>query len=191
MTRDKSEKSFRCHKCEEDFWGSDSFHGAYTIMRSDVKNVQLCLKCTYETTATWSGEAYYLRGQIEREIENCIMQHGIDRHADVKRIAYEKVLDLIDNSEMFNGYNKRSGYGRDLSNTELEARRIVHGEFKINFEEQIKLTRNGFRYLVDGLIPMKGKEKDIVLEFDSDYWHSTDEQKEKDRYKDSKLIAWK
>jgi hypothetical protein len=39
-----------------------------------------------------------------------------------------KKEDLMDNSIIFNGYNERSGYGRDLSSTELAARRIVHGE---------------------------------------------------------------
>jgi very-short-patch-repair endonuclease len=87
---------------------------------------------------------------------------------------------------MFNGYNARSGYGRDLSSTELAARRIVHGENKINFEEQIKLCVPGYRCIVDGLISMGSKQ--IALEFDSDYWHRTEEQKEKDSNKDSILI---
>jgi very-short-patch-repair endonuclease len=84
----------------------------------------------------------------------------------------------MDNCVMFNGYNDRTGYGRDISSNEVEARRIVHGEFKINYEERIKLSGLDYRYVVDGYIPA-GRKK-IVLEFDSDYWHRTEQQKEKD-----------
>jgi very-short-patch-repair endonuclease len=132
--------------------------------------------------SSWTGEFDILRAQIEREKENCIRQHKIDRNADAKRIVYEKVLDLIDNSIMFNGYNERSGYRKDKSNMELEARRKIHGDCKVNFEEQVQLTAGvNYRYVVDGLLPGK---KPVVLEFDSPYWHSTPEQKEYDNRKD-------
>jgi very-short-patch-repair endonuclease len=149
------------------------------------------MKCLNETVATWNGESNNLRAQIEREKENCIRQHKINRNADAKRIAYEKVLDLIDNSIMFNGYNERTGYsreisyGREISSTELEAREIVHGEFKINFEEQVRLAEG---HLVDAYIPIE--KKWIVLEFDGAYWHRTEEQKVRDREKDAALTMY-
>lgn len=172
---------FTCTKCKVRFWGLDSFHGEYRVRHDDVKNIQLCMKCLKETEAVWVGEPNYLKGQIEREIENWTRQHKVDRNADAKRIICEQVLDLMDNSNIFNGYNERAGYGRDLSNTELEARRIVHGEFKINFEEQVR-DRG---YLIDGVLTI-GK-KDIALEFDGGYWHRTDEQKERDKMRDTVL----
>src|SRR5688500_13275434 len=98
MSKKKEEPDeFTCSKCKEKFRGLDTFHGEYRIMRSDVKDIQLCMKCLNETAATWDGELNNLRGQITREIENCIRQHRIDRYADAKIPAYEKVLDLIDN----------------------------------------------------------------------------------------------
>jgi very-short-patch-repair endonuclease len=185
MKRKKEDTEFRCSMCKEEFRGLDSFHGEYRVMRGVVKNVQLCLKCLYETTALWGGEFNSFRGQIKREIENCIRQHRRDKNADAKRTAYEKVLDLIDSSVMFNGYNERSGYGRDLSGLELDARRMIHGTFKINFEEQIRL---GGGQLVDGLIPLE--KNPIVLEFDG-WRHGIDEQKERDKKKDNILTMYR
>ena len=94
-------------------------------------------------------------------------------------------MDLIDNTVILNGYNERSGYNRDLSSLELEARRIIHGEFKINFEEQIRI---GGRYLVDGLIPLE--KNPVVLEFDG-WRHGIEEQKERDQKKDATLSLYK
>ena len=185
MSKKGEPDEFRCSKCNVKFRGLDSFHGEYRIKRGDVKNIQLCMKCLYETISSWDGEFNNLRAQIEREKEICIRQHKIDRNADAKRIAYEKVLDLIDNSIMFNGYNERTGYGREISSTELEAREIVHSEFKINFEEQVK-SRPG--YLIDGIIPIENNC--IVLEFDGAYWHRTEEQKVRDREKDVALTMY-
>lgn len=184
MTK-KDPDEFTCSKCNVKFRGLDSFHGEFRIRTSGIKNIQLCIKCLYETISSWAGEFIKLRAQIEREKEYCIRQHKIDRHADAKRTVYEKVLDLIDSSIMFNGYNERSGYGRDLSTIELEARRIMHGEFKINFEEQIRLAS---RHLVDGVIPIE--KNYIVLEFDGAYWHSKEEDKERDRKKDSDMTRY-
>jgi very-short-patch-repair endonuclease len=186
MTKRKEHIEFRCSKCKVGFRGVDSFHGEYRISIGGVTKIQLCMKCLNEMMAVWNGECNYLRGHIEKEIESCTKQHVIDKCADAKRTAFEKVLDLMDNSTMFNGYNERSGYGRDLSSTELAARRIVHGENKINFEEQIGIRVQGYRCIVDGLIPIGRKQ--IVLEFDSDYWHRTEEQKERDSNKDSILV---
>jgi very-short-patch-repair endonuclease len=182
MSKKKEPDEFRCSKCIANFRGSDSFHGEFQVRRGSVLKIQLCMKCLYETIAGWDGEFNNLRAQIEREKENCIRQHKIDRNADAKRIAYDKVLDLIDNSTMYNGYNERTGYVRELSGTEIEGRRIVHSEYKINFEEQVK---TGSGHIVDGLIH-RGK-KWIALEFDSAYYHSTEEQKERDRKKDAAL----
>jgi len=181
MTKSSDVSEFDCSKCYIHFLGLPSFHGEYRVRHGDVKNIQLCMKCLNETMAAWVGEPNYLRGQIEREIEKCIRQHKVDRNADAKRTAYEKILDLMDNSTMFNGYNERAGYGRDLSNTELEARRIVHSDFKINFEEQVRVGG----YLMDGLVKI-GREE-IDLEFDGGYWHRTEEQKERDRLRDTAL----
>ena len=127
MTK-KEHIEFRCYKCKVGFRGVDSFHGVYRVSIGGVTNIQLCMKCLNETMAVWNGEAKFLRGHIEKEIESCTRQHRIDKYADAKRTTFEKVLDLMDNSIIFNGYNERSGYGRDLSSTELAARRIVHGE---------------------------------------------------------------
>ena len=188
MTKKKEPDEFTCSKCKVKFRGLDSFHGEYRVMRGDVLNVQLCLKCLYETVSSWNGEFDIFRAQIEREKENCIRQHKIDRNADAKRIVYEKMLDLIDNSIMFNGYNEHSGYRKDKSSMELQARRIIHGDCKVNFEEQVQLTnRSHYSYVVDGLILGK---KPVVLEFDSAYWHSTPEQKEYDNRKDVMLSEY-
>jgi very-short-patch-repair endonuclease len=72
-----------------------------------------------------------------------------------------------------------------LSQLELKARRIIRNEFKINCEEQPRLYGDYYSYKVDGLVDTEGKS--IALEYDGPYHHSTVEQKEKDRYKDSKL----
>jgi hypothetical protein len=146
----KTENEFTCSKCEERFFGVDSFHGEHRVTQNGVKNIQLCMKCSAETIAFWKGEYYYLRGQVEWEIRNCTREHGVNRYANERRVAYEKELELMDNCVMFNGYNNRTGYGRDMSSTEVEARRIVHGEFKINYEEQIKLSGPDYHYVVDG-----------------------------------------
>jgi very-short-patch-repair endonuclease len=185
MTK-KGIPDFVCFKCKERFLGLDSFHGEYRIRHGGVKNIQLCEKCLRETDALWWDETKTIGRHIQEKIEYHTEQHGIDRHADAKRTAYEEISDLLTNqSTIFNGNNSKVGYGRDLNKLELRARRIVHDKFKINCEEQVQLTVQGRRYVVDGLIMLKGKE--VVLEYDSDYYHNTEQQREKDRYKDLML----
>jgi very-short-patch-repair endonuclease len=89
---------------------------------------------------------------------------------------------------IFDGNNSRSGYLGDQSKLELMARKIVHEEFMINCEEQVMITKQGERFIVDGLITLKGKS--VVLEFDSEYYHSTKQQKERDSYKDRVLTEY-
>jgi len=130
-----------------------------------------------------NGEFNNFLRQIERLRANCIRQHRTDKNADATRIAYENVMDLIQNSVIYDGYNYRPGYGKGINNFELESRRIFHGDCKINFEEQVKV---GSGHIVDGLIPLKGSP--IVLEFDG-YRHETEEEKERDRNRDEILAV--
>jgi hypothetical protein len=67
--------------------------------------------------------------------------------------------------------------------------KTVHEGFKINCEEQVIITVQGERFEVDGLI-QASKRKDVVLEYDSDYYHSKEQQKERDRYKDFMLTEY-
>jgi hypothetical protein len=89
---------------------------------------------------------------------------------------------------MFNGNNSRTGYGRDLTKLELRAHKIVHDDFMINCEGQVLLTVQGSRFLVDGFINVKGNE--VVLEYDSAYYHSSEQEKERERYKDFMLTKY-
>jgi hypothetical protein len=89
---------------------------------------------------------------------------------------------------IFDGNNFKCGYQGDQSRLELMARKIIHENFMINCEEQVQLIVKGERFVVDGLITLKGKE--VVLEYDSEYYHSTEQQKERDNYKDHILTEY-
>ena len=169
---------FDCYKCKHRFQGQASFQGEYTLYRGDVKKIQLCSKCCRETNALWLNETKTIERHIKEKIEYYARQHGIDKYADAIRTAYEEELCLLTKeSVIFNGNNSRIGYGRDLNKFELRARNIVHDDFMINCEEQVQLTVDGNRFVVDGYIQIKGKE--VVLEYDSDYYHSTEAAKRK------------
>jgi very-short-patch-repair endonuclease len=186
MAKKKGEPDeFTCFKCRVKFRGQASFHGEYRQIYGGVTEIRLCCKCTFETGALWNGESKSIERQIKEKIDYCVSQHGIVKYADAKRTAYEEILDLVSNHcIIFNGDNLKSHWGRDITQLELTARRIIHNEFKINCEEQVKLID---RYTVDGLIETEGKS--IALEYDG-YHHSTNEQKEKDRHRDSMLFEY-
>ena len=188
MTRRKEIPGFECTKCDQMYLGLDSFHGEYSISHGEVKNVHLCSKCLAETVALWNGEPKLIERHFIKEIEKWTSLHALDRSADAKRVANEVALDYIRNCVTFDGYNDRSGWGRDLTGLEQTARKIVHDDFRINCEEQVRIRVLSSRYIVDGLIHLKGK--DVVLEYDSDYYHGTEEQKEKDSYKDFQLTHY-
>ena len=63
---------------------------------------------------------------------------------------------------------------------EIAIRNVLIGR-NVPFIEQAEIGR----YRVDFLIP----NKNIVIECDGEYWHSSPESKEKDRFRDVKLIA--
>ena len=177
---------FVCSKCHQTFLGLDSFHGEYQNLQDGIGQMRLCTKCLSETMALLNGETEFIMREVRERIEECTRQHRIDKYADAKRIAYEEILDLLENHcILFNGNNVRCIRNRDLSTLERAARRIIHDEFKINCEEQIQLSGSYYDYTVDGLIST-GRGKDVVLEYDG-YWHGTYEQKVKDRHKDSVL----
>jgi|GEM_PF-5003096 hypothetical protein len=188
MTK-RSISEFGCYKCGLRFQGQASFQGEYTLYRGDVKKIQLCSKCCRETTRLWLNETKTIERHIKEKIECYARQHGIDKYADAKRTISEEILCLLtDECVIFDGNNSKIGYGRDLNKLELRARKIVHDDFMINCEEQVQLTVDGNRFVVDGYIQIKGKE--VVLEYDSDYYHSTEQQKERDRYKDFMLTKY-
>jgi very-short-patch-repair endonuclease len=188
MTKTKVSE-FVCSKCKHKFQGLPSFQGEYAIRYSGVKNIRLCKMCLHETNALWDNEPKTIERHIREKIEYYTRQHGIDRFANAKRIASEEILELLTNqSVMFNGNNFRIGYGKDLNRFELKVRELVHDEFRINCEEQVQISIRGRRYVVDGLIELKGKC--VVLEYDSDYYHSTEQQKQKDQDKDFTLTEF-
>jgi very-short-patch-repair endonuclease len=185
MSKKKEPDEFTCFKCKVKFRGQASFHGESRQSYDGVTEIRLCCKCTSEARALWTGESKSIERQIREKIDYCVSQHGIDKYADAKRTTYEEILDLLSNHcIIFNGDNLRGHWGRDKTQLELTAHRIIHNEFKINCAEQIKVLD---RYTVDGLIETEGKS--IALEYDG-YHHSTDEQKEKDRHRDSMLIEY-
>lgn len=179
-----------CYKCKQKFLGLDSFRGEYRIPHGGVKNIQLCNKCLHETNALWWGETKTIERHIQEKIEYYTRQHGIDRYADAKRTACEEISEyLTDHCNIFNGHNNKAPNEKDLSQLELTARNIIHDDFKINCAEQITLLKGDvYRYKVDGLI-LTGR-REVVLEFDSSYYHSTDEQKERDSHKDFMLTEY-
>jgi very-short-patch-repair endonuclease len=180
---------FDCYKCDHRFQGQASFQGEYSLYQGNVKKIQLCRRCCRETDRLWLNETKIIERQIKKKIEYYTRQHGIDKYADAKRTAYEELLHLLTNETIiFDGSNSRSGYQGDLSKLELMARKIVHEDFMINCEEQVQITLQGERFVVDGLITLKGKE--VVLEYDSDYYHTTEQQKERDRYRDYMLTEY-
>ena len=177
---------FDCYKCELRFQGQASFQGEYSLYMGDVKKIQLCGKCSRETNALWSNQTKTIKRRIREKIEHYTRQHGIDKYADAKRTAYEEILHLLtEETIIFDGNNSRSGYQGDLSKLELLARKIVHEDFRINCQEQVQITVQGERFVVDGYITLKGKV--VVLEYDSEYYHSTEQQKQRDEYKDHML----
>jgi len=188
MAKSSDVSEFDCSKCDIHFLGLPSFHGEYRIPHSGgVREVNLCSKCLAETDALWSGETKTIVRQIEEKIDYLSRQHAIDRNAE-KRIAYVDVLDfLVTRCTIFDGYNVKSGYGRDLSQLELHARKMIHGDFRINFDEQVQLSRRypRYRYVADGL--MKIGKREVVLEFDSEYRHGSDDQQERDYFRDLHL----
>jgi hypothetical protein len=180
---------FVCYKCKNRFLGEASFQGEFTIQYGQVKIIELCSKCLRETNALWSNESKKIERQIEKKIEYYARQHGIDRYANAKRSAYEGALHLLTKeSILFDGNNSTSGYSGDLSKLELMARMTIHEDFMINCEDQIQLTVQGERFVVDGLIHIKRKW--IVVEYDSAYYHSSTRQKQRDEYKDYMLTEY-
>jgi very-short-patch-repair endonuclease len=95
---------------------------------------------------------------------------------------------LTNETIIFDGNNSRSGYQGDLSKLEQLGRKIINEGFMINCEEQVQLSVQGERFVVDGLIHIKRKW--VVVEYDSDYYHSTPQQKQRDEYKDYMLTKY-
>ena len=89
---------------------------------------------------------------------------------------------------IFDGNNSRSGYQGDLSKLEQLGRKTIHEDFMINCEEQVQLSVQGERFVVDGLIHIK--RKCVVVEYDSAYYHSSPQQIQRDEYKDYMLTKY-
>lgn len=188
MTKKNHLSEFDCTKCRNHFLGQDSLHGELRVETDGIKRLSLCYKCHTEVLALLGGECQYIERHIKERIEHYANRHGKDNHADAKRIAYEEILDLLANHcTMFDGENLKSYWGKDMTQLERTARRTIH-DFNINCEEQVRIPIISHRSIVDGLIHTKGKS--IVLEYDGQYHHTLEKQKEKDEYKDFMLTEY-
>jgi len=86
--------SFTCKKCKRTLLGRPNMRA--TAPKSDgFKDVNLCVRCYWETVAFWNGQGDYLLRFLRNEEERLRNQHGIDQHADACRVQTERIEDYI------------------------------------------------------------------------------------------------